>query len=89
MQRVYLVENNIEAYLIQGLLEAEGIECEIHGEYLPGGAGLLPAAGTVELWVPAEQEGAARELLRRYEQGEFAQDSFNEQESDEQTPNED
>ena len=82
MQRVYLAENNIEAYLVQGLLEAEGIDCEIHGEYLPGGAGLLPAAGTVELWVPAEQEASARELLRRYEQGEFAQDSSNEQASD-------
>jgi len=73
MQRVYLAENNIEAYLVQGLLEGEGLECEIHGEYLPGGAGLLPAAGTVELWVPVKQEAAARDLLRRYERGEFAQ----------------
>jgi len=89
MQRVYLAENNIEAYLVQGLLEGEGLECEIHGEYLPGGAGLLPAAGTVELWVPVKQEAAARDLLRRYEQGEFAEHSYHEQFPDREAPDED
>lgn len=76
MQEVYIPENNIEAYLIQGLMEAEGIECEIRGEFLAGGAGMLPANSNVSLWVNEQQEAEARELLKRYERGDFAQDEF-------------
>ena len=72
MLEVYLPENNLEAHLVQGLLESEGIECEIRGEYLSGAAGGIPAGNTVSLWVPDTQEAAARALLRRYEAGEFA-----------------
>lgn len=72
MQQIYVPENNIEAYLIQGLLEAEGIECEIRGELLAGGAGLLPANSNASLWAREDQADAARALLKRYEQGEFS-----------------
>lgn len=72
MKQVYIPENNIEAYLVQGLMESEGIECEIRGELLAGGAGLLPANSNVTLWVEADREAEARELLKRYDEGEFA-----------------
>jgi len=72
MRQVYVPANNIEAYLIHGLMESEGLECEIRGELLAGGAGLLPANSNVSLWVPETQLEDARQLLKRYEAGEFA-----------------
>jgi len=72
MYEVYLPENNIEAHLVQGLLECEGIECEIRGEYLPGAAGELPVGNTVSLWVHETQFDDAKRILARYEAGEFA-----------------
>ncbi len=72
MRELYLPENNIEAYLLQGALQAEQIECEIRGEYLQGGVGLLPAGNNLSLWVAESQWELARDLLRRYERGELA-----------------
>lgn len=72
MRELYLPENNIEAYLLQGALQAEEIECEIRGEYLQGGIGLLPAGNNLSLWVDESQWDAAHNLLRRYERGELA-----------------
>lgn len=72
MRELYLPENNIEAYLLQGALQAEQIECEIRGEYLQGGVGLLPAGNNLSLWVEESQWEQACDLLRRYERGELA-----------------
>ncbi len=72
MHEVYLPENNIEAHLVQGLLESEGIECEIRGQYLAGAAGELPAGSTASLWVHEAQFEQAKQVLARYEAGEFA-----------------
>lgn len=72
MRELYIPENNIEAYLLQGALQAEQIECEIRGEYLQGGVGLLPAGNNLSLWVEERQWEAARDLLQRYERGELA-----------------
>lgn len=72
MQEVYLPQHNIEAHLVQGLLQSEGIECEIRGEFLAGAAGELPAGNNISLWVNDDQADAARELLRQYDAGEFA-----------------
>lgn len=72
MRELYLPENNIEAYLLQGALQAEQIECEIRGEYLQGGVGLLPAGNNLSLWVKDSQWQPACDLLRRYELGELA-----------------
>lgn len=72
MRELYIPENNIEAYLLQGALQAEQIECEIRGEYLQGGVGLLPASNNLSLWVEERQWEAARDLLQRYERGELA-----------------
>jgi len=60
--------NSDEAQLIQGFLEAEGIDAQLeHAEasVLPTGVGKL---GDVRLYVPAEDEARALELLRQREQ---------------------
>lgn len=72
MLNVYTPQNTIEAYLIQGALQAEGIFCEIHGEHLQGAAGLLPVNNNVTLQVREEDAEAARELIARYERGELS-----------------
>lgn len=72
MEEIYVPENNIEAYLLQGAMQAEGIECEIRGEFLQGGAGLLPASNNISLWVAESDVEAARDLMGRYERGELS-----------------
>lgn len=72
MLNIYTPQNTIEAYLMQGALQAEGILCEIHGEYLQGAAGLLPVNNNVTLQVREEDAEAARELIARYERGELS-----------------
>lgn len=51
----------IEAQMARGMLESAGIECFLVGENVNN---LLQAAFRVRLQVAAEDEAAARELLR-------------------------
>lgn len=74
MLTVYTPENTIEAYLIRGALQAEGIFCEIRGEHLQGAAGLLPVNSNVTLQVREEDVEAAQALIVRYERGELSTD---------------
>jgi hypothetical protein len=69
---IYTPVNTIEAYLLQGALQAEGIPCEIRGEHLQGGAGLLPVNDNVTLHVREEDVKAAQALIARYERGELS-----------------
>ncbi len=60
--------NSDEAQLIQGFLEAEGIDAQVeHAEanILPANIGKL---GDVRIYVPAEDEHHALELLQQREQ---------------------
>ena len=69
MLKVFVAQNPVEAHLVLGLLEAEGIAGEIRGEALfttlQGGgaaAGLLPS-----VWITRrEQETAALARVARY-----------------------
>ncbi|MBS0455841.1 MAG: DUF2007 domain-containing protein [Proteobacteria bacterium] len=44
--------NLIEAYLLKGVLESDGIPVFVRGEHLLGGVGQLPAIGLLALCVP-------------------------------------
>ena len=68
MKFVYHPANTIEAHLIRGMLNQQGIECEIHGEYLQGGLGELPMAGTLAIAVPENAFESARDIIAAYEQ---------------------
>ena len=53
-----------EAATLRGVLDAHGIQCVIQGEHHRQLLGMLGPYVEVRLLVPAEQEDAARRLLR-------------------------
>jgi hypothetical protein len=63
MHVVYEAENLIDAHLVRGLLQGEGIEVFIRGEHLIGAMGELPVAGLIAVCVPEQQLPRARALL--------------------------
>jgi hypothetical protein len=60
MRTVYHAENILDAHLLKGALEAEGIPAYVAGEYLTGAIGELPAMGLVSVMVPEACLPAAR-----------------------------
>ncbi|MFC0445078.1 DUF2007 domain-containing protein [Pseudidiomarina halophila] len=72
MQCVFQAENVVEAELVKGLLESEGIDCHSGGFYLQGAVGDLAASGFAKLWVADEDSAKALALVERYDSGEFA-----------------
>lgn len=66
MRVVYEAENIIDAHLVKGLLEQEGIPAFVQGEYLTGGMGDLPVAGLVRVAVPDSRGPEAEAALREF-----------------------
>lgn len=67
MKTVFEAANAIEAHMLQDLLRQQGITAHIHGEFLPGAAGDLPAAGLVRVVVDDDDFARAREAVTRWE----------------------
>lgn len=68
---IYQAEHFIDAHLIKGLLEQHGIEVQVIGGDLTGGAGELPAFGLIKLAVDPLQIPKAQQLLEQYKNGEL------------------
>ncbi len=71
---IFSANSTTEAHLIQGLLAQHDIEAHISGHYLQGGLGELPVINLIQVMVSAEDEAVARDIIYRYEQGEFSLD---------------
>lgn len=71
MRHIYEANNTIEANLLKGLLEQEGIEAFVNGEYLQGGIGELPASGIVTLSVEEDDVEQALTIIEAYDAGEY------------------
>lgn len=67
MRILYEASSAVEAHLLKDLLAQEGVPASIHGEFLLGAMGELPAAGLVRLMVADEHYTAGRELIARWE----------------------
>jgi len=65
---VYSAQDNIEASIVKGLLEANGIAASINGHYLAGAIGELPTAGLISISVEERQVDNARTIISEYEQ---------------------
>ncbi|MFO8024912.1 DUF2007 domain-containing protein [Thiohalophilus sp.] len=68
---IYNANDYIEGNLVRGLLESQGIDTYVNGEYLQGGIGVLIPMGHIKLSVDDEDESAALRIIERYENGEF------------------
>lgn len=69
MKTLYEAASLVEAHLLKDLLAQEGVPAVIHGEFLQGGMGELPAAGLVRLMVDDHHYGAGRAVIERWEAG--------------------
>ena len=70
MTKVYSAQNAIDAHIVKGLLEQQGISARVNGEYLQGGIGELPPMGLITVSVEEENYEKASELIRKYENAE-------------------
>jgi len=76
---IFSATSTTEAHLVQGLLAQFDIEAEITGHYLQGGFGELPVADMIRLIVEKHAELRAKDVIERYERGEFIQEDEDEQ----------
>ena len=65
MRIVYNAESIIDAHLVRHALEDAGIVCYVHGEFLSGGIGELPAGGIVAVAVDDDTWPQAREVVEQ------------------------
>lgn len=63
MHVVYEAENVIDAHLVRGRLEAEGVSAFVRGDFLAGAMGELPVSGLLAVWVVEDDFARARMLL--------------------------
>lgn len=64
---VYRAANAIEAHIVKGLLEGEGIETQVTGEHLSGGVGELPPTDvTVDIYVYPLAQDNAKSVIDQY-----------------------
>lgn len=67
-QTVFVAANVVQAHLVRGLIEVEGIDVYLKGEALSPAIGELPVDVTqVEVQVPALDRERAREIAMRFE----------------------
>jgi len=71
MKTVLHALNSLEAHIIQGLLESEGIASNILGEYLQGAIGGLPANGLIRVVVDENDYQHATEVINNWREAKF------------------
>lgn len=67
MQTVYSAANSLEAHMIVGMLQQQGIVAHVAGEHLQSAAGELPLAGLVRVQVNDEDHERAQQIVRAWE----------------------
>jgi hypothetical protein len=65
--KIYDASDVIEAHIVRGLLEADGIEAYVGGHYLQGGVGELTAQNFATIHVIDEHAERARRVIGEYE----------------------
>ncbi len=67
MRKVYEAADMLEAHVVKGVLQQEGISGFIQGEYLQGGMGDLPVSGFVRIVVNEADYQDAKNVLASWE----------------------
>ena len=71
MKTVLHALDSVEANLIKGLLQSEGITSAVLGEYLQGGVGELPASGLIRVVVDDIDYEQASSVIENWKQAKF------------------
>ncbi|MBM3107474.1 DUF2007 domain-containing protein [Pseudomonas sp. P66] len=66
MQRIYEPESLLEAEMLIGMLESEGVKVHLIGRDLMGAMGDLPMQGLLALAVADDQAEYARQMIAAY-----------------------
>lgn len=66
MKHIFEACDNIEAHMIIDLLQQSGITGHIHGEYLQGGIGELPANTMIRVAVNNEDTEFAAKIIHEW-----------------------
>ena len=67
VKTVYTASNTIEAHLVKILLNGEGIEALISGDYLQGAMGELPAVNALQVKVNNRDFHLASTIVKHWE----------------------
>lgn len=67
MRNVYTASNSIQAHLVKILLQGEGIQTHVSGDYLQGAMGELPVVGMLEVMVDETELHQARIIIDEWE----------------------
>lgn len=71
MKIIFRANDILEAHIIAGMLNSQGIETYVGGHYLQGAVGDLAALGFANVFVADEQAEQAEQLLQDYQQAEL------------------
>ena len=71
MKTVLHALNSLEAHVIKGLLESEGIASNIQGEFLQGAMGELPANGLIRVVVDEDDYEQASDVINNWREAKF------------------
>lgn len=74
MVSVYTAVGVVDAHLVCGLLESEGIPATVYGAALQGGIGELPVSGLITVRVPERFADRAQAIVRDYDTATFSND---------------
>ena len=72
MTSVYSASSIVDAHIIRGLLESEGIPAVVVGDVLQGGIGELPVAGLITVRVEDGLAGRAALIIADFERADPA-----------------
>ena len=74
MKLVYSASDIIEANIVAGMLQANGIDAHVGGYYLQGGIGELAARDFANVHVADEDVELAKRLIEDYEKASINED---------------
>jgi len=67
MKIIYRASDIVEAHIVAGMLEAQGLDTHVGGHYLQGGIGDLAPMGHANVFVRDEDTDAAQAIVEQYE----------------------
>ncbi len=74
MQIIYKAADIVEAHIVAGMLQANGIDSHVGGHYLQGAIGELAPMGFANVFVADTDVVTALPIIKDYEHGDDAAD---------------